>query len=136
MQTKSCEKRKMRYVLHKIYELPFENQVMSYKLGILAVRAFSYLGYIKHEHRQLLSKSCLCKIHRKNLCWGLLVIKVSIWRTSLKVCFRINCRYFYFNFISIFYFIERPIFYMELRRGMWEEGVISQVWYRFWQWKI
>ena len=31
--------------------LPFENQVMSYKLGILAVRTFSYLGYIKYEHR-------------------------------------------------------------------------------------
>ena len=41
-------------MLHKIYELPFENQVMSYKLQILAVRAFLYLGYIKHEHKQLL----------------------------------------------------------------------------------
>ena len=32
----------MRYVLYKIYELLFKNQVMSYKLGILVVRAFSY----------------------------------------------------------------------------------------------
>ena len=44
----------MRYMLHKIYEVPFENQAMSYKLEIIAVRTFSYLGYIKHEHRQLL----------------------------------------------------------------------------------
>ena len=44
----------MRSVLHNIYELPFENQAMSYKLEIIAVRTFSYLGYINHEHRQLL----------------------------------------------------------------------------------
>ena len=53
-KTKTKTKTKMRYVLQKIYELLFENQVMSYKLGILAVRAFSNLRYIKHEHRQLL----------------------------------------------------------------------------------
>ena len=42
----SCELRKMRYVLHKIYKLPAENLSHVYKLEILAMRAFSYLEYI------------------------------------------------------------------------------------------
>ena len=64
-------------MLHKIYELLLENQVMSYKLGILAVKVFSYLGYIKYEHRQLLRKKCLRKNPQENTCVG--VSKVACY---------------------------------------------------------
>ena len=74
----------MRYVLHKIYELLFEKQAMSYKLGILAVRAFSYLGYIKHEHKQLLWKRSSQKSTGKHLCSGLFVIKVACYEKHPK----------------------------------------------------
>ena len=90
----------MRCVLHKIYELPFKNQVMSYKLGILAVMAFSYLGYLEDEHRQLLWKKVSSQNSQEYACVGVsFLLKLPFMENIFERPLPHNYIYLHFNIL-------------------------------------
>ena len=81
----------------------------------IALSLFAVCKFIKKEALIQLSSYEFCKIFKK-----------TVMKNIFERLLPHNLQIFLF-----YYFAGRPIFHMELGRGVWEEGVISLVWYRF-----